>query len=159
MKKLHILGMAKSSLDLRGAKASKLELDFFKLAFAVEALRKSGDDAIGYLQVLAESVDLRAKGWVEKYSTGDRIKVILGVPSSEDLDKLAGEKARNALGLLAKGQIDEAEEALSLGSWGKELGESALSTYITATHVGVVSSPERPMSINWDYYGIVDQGN
>ena len=49
---MHILGMAKSSLTLKGAKASKLELDFFKLAFAVSVLRTSGEQAIGYLQVL-----------------------------------------------------------------------------------------------------------
>ena len=36
----HILGMAKSNLNLRGAKAQKLELDYLRLIYAVKGIRE-----------------------------------------------------------------------------------------------------------------------
>jgi hypothetical protein len=76
---MHILGMAKSSLTLKGAKAPKLELDFFKLAFAVAAFRAVGEQAIGYLQVLALPARDRALGWDACYEG----MLIDGIPETE----------------------------------------------------------------------------
>ncbi len=96
--KMHILGMAKSSLTLTGAKASKLELDFFKLAFSVAALRANGERATGYLQVLSVPARDRATGWCAKYSTSDIVVVLYSEPTEEELVALVAEKSRNALG-------------------------------------------------------------
>ena len=52
----HILGMAKSHLDLRGAKAPKLELDYLHLIYAVKEIREKGESAQGYLVVMTEEI-------------------------------------------------------------------------------------------------------
>jgi len=150
--------MAKSSLTLKGAKASKLELDFFKLAFAVAALRASGEQATGYLQVLAEPVRDRAIGWVNKYSTGDAVIVLFAVPNDMELAALAAEKARNALGLLSISDEQSAEESLSLALLGEKLGEEALAIAVKRRHPSVFRITDRqrfPQHIDWDFYGTV----
>jgi hypothetical protein len=155
---MHILGMAKSSLTLKGAKASKLELDFFKLAFAVSVLRTSGEQAIGYLQVLAAPVRDRAIGWTVKYSTGDAVTVLYVSPTKTELAHLAAEKARNALGLISLPDAEHADKTLSLASSGEEFGESALVREVIARHPSVVriTDPQRfPQRIDWDFYGTV----
>ena len=49
----HVLRMVKSQLDLRGAKSQKLELAYLRLVYAVKEIKKQGDNALGYLVVLA----------------------------------------------------------------------------------------------------------
>ena len=49
---MQILGMAKSHLDLEGAKGPKLELDFLKIAYALAWLNVIGESGKGYLLVL-----------------------------------------------------------------------------------------------------------
>ena len=145
-------------MNLKGGKASKLELDFFKLAFAVAALRASGEQAVGYLQVLTEPLRDRANGWATKYSTGDAVTVLYASPSDTELTALAAEKARNALGLLSTADAQRAEEALSLASFGEELGESALLREVTRRHPTVfriTDSQRFPQRIDWDFYGTV----
>ena len=66
----HVLGMAKSALDLRGAKGPKLELDYLRLLYAVKELRKRGDNAQGYLIVLTEPIHERTRQWENKYLAG-----------------------------------------------------------------------------------------
>lgn len=155
---MHILGMAKSSLSLKGAKASKLELDFFKLAFAVAALRTTGEQAFGYLQVLAQPVRDRATGWTRKYATADAVTIVYAAPAEADLVALIAEKARNALGLLTTADAEQAEEALSLASFGEALGEAMLVREIMQRHPTAVRVTERqryPQNIDWDYYGTI----
>lgn len=155
---MYILGMAKSSLTLKGAKASKLELDFFKLAFAVAALREAGEQAIGYLQVLAVPARDRALGWVTKYSTGDAVTILYAAPSDAELTDLAAEKARNALGLLTTADAQDADETFSLASLGEQLGESALAREVTRRHptvARITDARQFPQHIAWDFYGTV----
>lgn len=61
----HVLGMAKSHLDLKGAKGPKLELDFLRLVYAVKELRARGDQANGYLLVMEEDIASRVKSWIK----------------------------------------------------------------------------------------------
>ena len=155
---MHILGMAKSSLTLKGAKGPKLELDFFKLAFAVAALRASGEPAIGYLQVLAAPVRDRAIGWTTKYAVGAAVVVLYAAPTEDEFISLAAEKAGNALGLLSTPDADNADETLSLATLGEMLGESALAREITTRHPGVIRINDSnffPQRIRWDFYGTV----
>jgi hypothetical protein len=153
---MHVLGMAKSSLCLKGAKASKLELDFFKLAFAVAQLRATNEQAVGYLQVLSAAARDRAVGWIAKYQTGDAVNILYAAPDDAKLVTLAAEKVRNAAGLLATPNADRA--SLSLASFGRELGESALLQEVLARHPTVERVEDRsrfPQRIDWDYYGVV----
>lgn len=151
--------MAKSSLTLTGAKASKLELDFFKLAFSVAALRAKGEQATGYLQVLSVSARDRATWWCAKYSTSDVVVVLYSEPTEEERVALVAEKSRNAQGLLSTSNAERAEEELSLGSLGEKLGESALAREIGRRHPTVTRINDKnhyPQRINWDFYGIVE---
>lgn len=150
---MHIVGMAKSSLDLKGAKGPKLELDFFKLAFAVASLRAEGKRAVGYLQVLAPLLRDRALAWIEKYQTGDAVVVLCAEPNVAELAELAAEKVRNALGLLP--DSERADDALA--SIGEELGERELAAEIRRRHVTVQQISDRgqfPQRIRWDFCGI-----
>ena len=153
---MHILGMAKSSLCLKGAKASKLELDFFKLAFAVAKLRAAGEEPIGYLQVLSARARDRAVGWIAKYQTGDAVVVLYAVPDEAELVALTAEKARNAASLLATANAGRA--GLSLASLGRALGESALAREVFSRHPAIARVDVRsqfPQRIDWDFYGLV----
>jgi hypothetical protein len=153
---MHVLGMAKSSLCLKGAKPSKLELDFFKLAFAVAQLRANGQQAVGYLQVLSPAARDRAVGWTAKYQTGDAVVILYSAPDGADLVALAAEKARNAAGLLATANAKRA--GLSLASLGRRLGESALVRGVLALHPTVLRVEDKrrfPQRIDWDFYGLV----
>jgi hypothetical protein len=155
---MHVLGMAKSSLSLKGAKGPKLELDFFKLAFAVEALRASNTPAIGYLQVLSAPAQKRALYWIEKYRTGDTVTILYTAPSDVEMTALAAEKARNASGLLSTSNAEKAATMLSLAALGQELGESALAKEIKLRHATVVRILDKikfPQQIDWDFYGVV----
>jgi hypothetical protein len=148
--------MAKSSLCLKGAKASKLELDFFKLAFAVAKLRASNEQAVGYLQVLSTAARDRAVVWTTKYETGDAVVILYAAPNDAELVALADEKARNAAGLLATPDGERA--GLSLASLGRKLGESALAREVLSRHPTVARVEDKsrfPQRIDWDFYGLV----
>lgn len=151
--RLHVLGMAKSSLDLRGAKAPKLELDFLRLAYAVRELREADEEAIGYLMVLSPLVAKTVEGWREKYATGESVVILCEEIQGENLEALIKEKADNAIGFIQDRRFAEAEYELSLADLGKTLGETALLRAIEQRHPGLVSAPKPPLGINWDYYG------
>ena len=155
---MQILGMAKSSLGLKGAKASKLELDFFKLLHATASLRAEQRHAIGYLQVLSQAAKDRADGWVEKYASRDLVTVLYTPPTDPELQALAEEKTRNALGLLATNK----GKGLSLAALGRQLGEAALVREVFQRHptaTRVTNRREFPLAIDWDFYGIVPLGS
>jgi hypothetical protein len=158
-RQLHVLGMAKSSLDLRGAKAPKLELDFLRLAYAVRDLREAGEEAVGYLMVLVPKVAKAVERWQDKYSSGEGVVVLCKELEGENLESLIKEKADNAIGFIIDRQFDEAERELSLADLGKKLGETALHQEISARHPGLISSQSFPLGIQWDYYGTLDTVN
>lgn len=164
-RRLHVLGMAKSSLNLKGAKEQKLELDFLRLAYAVRELREAGEEAIGYLLVLVPDIARTATGWCEKYTTGEGVVILCEPIEGETLEALLKEKADNALGLLQPLDFDQANRALSLANIGKELGERALQKVIESRHNGISSLHEKtsreqlPLQVNWDYYGTLPTEN
>ena len=159
IQRLHVLGMAKSSLNLQGAREQKLELDFLRLAYAVRELREAGEEAIGYLLVLVPDIAKTAAGWCEKYTTGEGVVILCEPIEGETLEALLKEKANNALGLLQPLDFDQANRALSLANIGKELGERALQKVIESRHSGISplheNTPQKqlPLQVNWDYYG------
>lgn len=155
---LHILGMAKSCLDLRGAKASKLELDYLKLVLATERLRASGSNAKGYLLVIDKDVKKRTETWSLNYESVHLVKVILHEPTPQDLKSLQAEKQNNSDAIKCSANPEAAEAALSVASLGKSFGEDALRAEIIQRHPGIepiTAKDRRPLDVDWDFYGIV----
>jgi hypothetical protein len=155
-----ILGMAKSSLDLRGAKASKLELDFFKLAFAVQKLRSTGINALGYLLVVDKSVARAVEAWRKKYQVEHLVEdVLLKLPTPQERALLEAEKARNKAALSVIHDVQDTEKALSVASYGKKFGESALAELVHQLQPNKIKQikdkRQFPLGIDWDFYGIV----
>ena len=155
---LHNLGMAKSCLDLRGAKASKLELDYLKLVLATERLRASGSNAKGYLLVIEQKVEERTKTWGLNYKSDDLVDVIFHEPTPQDLKSLQAEKQNNSDAIKCSANPEAAEAALSVASLGKSFGEDALRAEIIQRHPGIepiTDKDRRPLDVDWDFYGIV----
>jgi hypothetical protein len=154
-RQLHVLGMAKSSLNLRGAKEQKLELDFLRLAYAVRDLQESGDAAIGYLMVLDPEVAEAASTWIDRYQCGEAVVVLCCQPSPSDQDFLAVEKADNAVGFLS----DAHDRGLAHANFDKGLGGKQLRAAIEERHGAITPLHEvltpgsMPLRIAWDYYG------
>lgn len=156
----HILGMAKRHLDLRGAKGPKLELDFLRLVYAVQHLRRAGDEAQGYLLVMTTAIQRRTASWVTKYQAGDAVRVLVG-DLTPDERKLVDEEVRaNTEGMLA-GVLAQNVSGRSSATAGGDIGERKLRTLIKEIE-GVLSpivDPARfPLGIRWDFYG-VREGN
>lgn len=72
MPNLHLFGMAKSSIDLKGAKGPKLEGDFLRLLLAVTRCRERGEGAMGYLAIPTRECEKRILTWIEKYEAVER---------------------------------------------------------------------------------------
>ena len=155
----HVLGMAKSALDLRGAKGPKLELDYLRLLYAVKELRKQGDNAQGYLIVLTEPIQERTRQWENKYLVGGDVKVICPEVSSSDKAELENEKANNVAGMVAGTTGEEVRERSS-ANLGREIGEKALRREIFESEPNVEEVTDKskfPFDIRWDFYGVIDK--
>jgi len=153
----HILGMAKSNLDASGAKGPKLEFDFLRLAYTVQALRRRGDDAQGYLLVLAPLLVSRIEVWVRKYETRDDVRCLCHALAPEEAARLALEKQANVAGMLAGAQ-GSTVEGRSSATVGQALGEAALHALVRDTEPGLVLVTDRarqPLGVQWDLYGVV----
>jgi hypothetical protein len=144
--------MAKSSLDLRGAKSPKLELDFLRLAYVVRDIRAAGGNAIGYLAVLDSIVAETASSWIEMYHSGNSVVVLVRELGMRDHEMLMSGKSDKAPGFLPDPEIYKLERKLAM-SW--ELGNQALQSAIEERHPGIISCPNPPLGIQWDYYGIL----
>lgn len=153
----HILGMAKSFLDLRGAKSPKLELDYLRLAYAVKELKKGGDDAQGYLVVLTPEISGCVKRWQNKYQAKDCVIVIdISLPQVLK-NSLKLEKDNNKAGMVA-GSIGGKTGGRSSANLGRQTGENALSDKIFELEPRVKQTHDEnifPCGIRWDFYGTV----
>ena len=152
----HILGMAKSHLDLRGAKGPKLELDLLRLVYAVKELRSRGQEAQGYLLVMTPAIEERAKNWLgdKKYQAGDTVEILLAALSIDEFGSLQDEKKRNVAGMIA-GSTGEPVGDKSSAKRGRCLGEKALRDQIMRLEPGVSGVMEEsnfPFWIRWDFY-------
>ena len=150
----HILGMAKRHLDLRGAKAPKLELDFLRLAYAVQHIRGRGEEAKGYLLVVTPELAARARKWIEKYEVGDAVDILVGELSEAEREDIEAEVRRNIDGMI-RGSQGESVEGASLASAGA-LAEGKLAASIAEREPDLAEVPEsapRPFGIRWDFCG------
>jgi len=153
----HILGMAKSHLDLRGAKGSKLELDYLRLVYAIKEIRKQGDDAHGYLVVMNDAIFKRVIQWETKYQGKELVTLDIASLSDPTKRTLEKEKARNTEGMVA-GASGGDVGSLSNADKGRDIGEAALSHIIVHWEPSVQQIRDEskfPLSIRWDFYGLV----
>ena len=151
----HVLGMAKSSLDLKGAKGPKLELDFLRLVYAVKQLRTEEVDAKGYLVVMTEDIRERANSWIGKYEAENTIVIDVAPLSLDEQKALEAEKKGNVAGMVA-GSLGRTAGNQSNAVLGKQLGEDALRKLIMDQESRVQEikdEKEFPFRIRWDFYG------
>lgn len=142
-----VFGMAKSYLDVRGAKARNLRLDAELLARRLSEFRSRGKRAVGYLLVLSERVAKRARSWDIVASNPDLI-VVLATLSESDRNALLDEKRRNAEGLSSGKPAD------SRADLGCRIAEEALWGEIRQRHLHVQQIPCNDREeVNWDFFG------
>ena len=153
----HILGMTKSFLDLKGGRRPILELDYLRLVYAVDGLRKSGDNAQGYLVVLEPRISECVKRWENKYRGKDFVEVICAPLSPTDKDALKQEKINNKAGMVAGATGGEVGDRSS-ANLGRHIGEDALKNKILELEPGVLvkDKSKYPLDVDWDFYGVVD---
>lgn len=154
----HVLGMAKRHLDLRGAKAPKLELDFLRLLFAVRELQRRGDDARGYLLVMTPNIGERTLSWSQKYGAEGDVEVVVADMTDIDHKLIEAEARANAQGMVA-GTLGEDVAGRSDARAGGRLAETGLRVAIEARERGVrqvTDGAPLPLGIRWDYYGVAE---
>jgi len=148
--KKHVLGMAKSSLDLKGAKGPRLELDFLRLVYTVKHLRTEEVDAKGYLIVMTEKIRDRARSWIGKYEAENTIVIDIAPLSADERKALEAEKKGNA------DAINPGSPGDAVAVLGKQFGEDALRKLVTDQESRVQEIKDEnkfPFGIRWDFYG------
>jgi hypothetical protein len=150
-----VLGMAKSSLDLRGAKSQRLELDLLRLVYAVMRIRSGGGEAAGYLLVMTSDQARRATRWLEKYRGEGAVEILVADPTEADLLGLQEEKRQNVAGVAAA-LAGEDVAGRSTADLGKRYAEDLLEQLIRIREPGVIPTSEHPpVDVNWDYFGVI----
>jgi hypothetical protein len=154
----HILGMAKSHLDLKGAKASKLELDYLRLIYAVKEIRKQGDSVQGYLVVMTDEILNRVRQWEYKYQGKEFVDLHSISLTGRGRHRLENEKAMNLAGMVA-GATGGKAAGRSIADAGRNIGEAALKEIVLRLEPNVRMVMDRnrfPLGMRWDFYGIVE---
>ena len=104
---LHIIGMAKSSLNLIGGKLKNLELDYLRLIYASQNC-ESSDKVIAYLLVWDEKIKkVIEEKWNKKYKVEEgKIFVFCFKTENAKINKkVQEEKERNKKGITANSKI------------------------------------------------------
>ena len=152
---LYVLGMAKSFLDLEGAKKEKLELDFLKILYAFKT-RKENEQVIGYMSVVKSEANLenRLESWKSKYSTTPVPIEIIPFDKKEEIEKLKREKKKNKTGIIKNSkELSEAKE-------GKQILEEFLREHIESKLKDIKETKEDKLfGVNWDYYAKLERKN
>lgn len=152
---MKILGMAKSSLDLNGAKRQKLELNCLQLIYAVRKIRDDGELAQAYLCVMTESIANTVDGWCLKYEAPDVVTSLVADTNPLTRALLIAEKLRNTQGMI-RGSQGKAVGESSNADAGRQLGESELERQITLLYPGIsriADESKFPLGLSWDYFG------
>lgn len=153
----HVLGMAKSHLNLIGAKREKLELDYLRLVYAVKDIRARGEDAQGYLVVLDEDIASRVRQWETKYGAQGCVAMVAARLSDHVMDKVKEEKRKNRVGMIA-GATGAKVAGRSSADFSKTAAEDVLREKICELepYVEAVDDKKKsPFGVRWDFYGVV----
>ena len=150
-----VLGMAKSNLDLKGAKGPKLELDFLRLAYAKQHLQGDGREVRAFLVVAARKIKDLTDQWAAKYKAMGDVEVVVLECSAEEEAELIAEKKRNTEAMVS-GTLGRESNGGSDAAHGKELGERFLRQLVCSKFAGIREiSDEKffPFGIRWDFFG------
>lgn len=145
-----IFGMAKSSLNFKGAKQQKSELDLLRLLYTVQNLEKNKINSFGYFMVAQENLN-RVKSWIEKYGFKNNKNNIQIIPF-QDLDYneiIKAEKIKNA-GAVNKDNPLSKENASAL--LGQKLYEECLAKEIKIRHGVEPILEQKRFGVKWDFY-------
>jgi hypothetical protein len=156
MVETYIFGMAKSSLNLIGAKRQKLELDYLRLAYACQHYQKLGHHAHGFLAVATAAIKEQAKQWETTYKVpSEMVKVIAVDLEPEEIAQLAHYQSLNRMAM--SGALDKATAARHAdATYGRQLVENRLMLAVQGIYPGVAFEPDCPdpeMCISWDLFG------
>jgi hypothetical protein len=156
-RKLYIVGMAKSSLNLKGGKLRNLELDYLRLIQASQNC-KYPNKIIPYLLVWNEKIKKVIENkWNKKYKVGDgKIFIFTFDEKDSAVNKsILQEKENNKKG------ITENSKELSGASYSKETLENYLKNLIESrlkdinTYKKKEKSKKELIDINWDYFEVI----
>ena len=154
---LHIIGMAKSSLNLIGGKLKNLELDYLRLIYASQQC-KSSDKVIAYLLVWDEKIKKVIEDkWNKKYKVeeGKIFVFCFETENAEINKKVQEEKERNKKVITANSKI------LSEAAYSKKLLEDYLkfSIELRLKNINKYKKEEKLekslIDVSWDYYAAV----
>jgi hypothetical protein len=159
----YVLGMAKSCLNLNGAKRQKVELDFLRLVYAKRKLVEEGHSAEAVLAVMTNTIAQQCghpncsmkplvQEWGKKYEAVGVVHVLVIKLDSQDDGALRKEKKRNVDGMRA-GASGRETDGKSAAPLGRDLVEHYLSAEITRRYRGVQVLAKLPFDIRWDYCG------
>jgi hypothetical protein len=149
--------MAKSHLNLNGAKREKLELDYLRLVYTVKDLRAQGESAQGYLVVLDEDLASRARRWESSYKAQECVTVVLAHLPEQVMEKVKDEKRKNRAGMVS-GATGAKAGGRSSTTFSKATAEDVLRTKICELEPNVEAVDDKkkfPCGIRWDFYGVV----
>ena len=155
MSTMHIFGMAKSSLNLKGAKRQKVELDYLRLVYACLVYPASE----AYLVVTDTAMENTVLKWAKKYKADGVVNVKV-LPTEKLTTELRAEKKRNVRGMVdainGKGLNTDAVAAL-----GEQICEEYLLELMQAIYPAIghkhhcqkkIDYRKLPLGVNWDFY-------
>lgn len=148
-----IYGMAKSYSNLKGSKVRGLELDFLRLALAIDR-----DEFCTGAYLVAplpqKSGDSLVSEWNGKYGLGKPVMFLEAILTEDEERLLHEEKARNRRSNQIKGSLH------SNASYGEKLIERKLKEHVEHRHARVDARPHftAPVMphVKWDFFGILE---
>jgi len=160
-----ILGMAKSAMNLKGAKARGLRLDLLEMIYAVKDIKQSNGDAHGYLCVFNNDIKEQLEIWKYGYKGGSDITIFVPPLTTTEIAQMVKEKSDNNLGNALPGkQNNELSTAVISGT----IMEVHLKSEIQRKEPGVIDTKQLminlsqgnikaalPLGVDWDFYGVV----
>lgn len=152
-----IFGMAKSSLNLSGAKRQKVELDYLRLVYA----RNKYPHSKAYMVVTDEKLKKTVLKWAgdEKYASHGLVEIMV-LPFEKLTKALTTEKINNVRGMVSAitGEGTAADAVAALGEqiceeYLLELMRDKFPAIEFMHHVGCkVDYRTLPLGVNWDFY-------
>lgn len=155
--KSYVFGMAKSSLNLVGAKRQKLELDYLRLAHACQHYQRLGHQVRGFLAVTTTAIKIQAEPWATTYKVPagmiEIVPVALTPAETSQLQYYQQLNRQAMTGTLDKGTTTRHADA----SFGRKLMEQKLRDYVKLLpdYADVLFPPDvkdPEMSICWDLF-------
>jgi hypothetical protein len=154
--KIYVLGMAKSSLQLKTAGVRRnLELDVLRMIYCLKQLQIGGQSAKGYILVFNADIKRTIEElWLTKYNFSDHQK--LEVLTFSELPKEIIEKIK-------KEKADNSSFANSNANYSKDKTEEFLKAKIESDFnineykMLTKDNDNFVIKINWDYYEILEK--